>query len=399
MCGIRDIDGIKNRLRHRAMIVPSDDRDPSRLATQDQRWPGPAGARHGAAVNVGESCIGAWANGWRPVGATIWFRGLCRPLLVAFAVTLIAAFGSTPALSQVPTGQLRIIVPFPPGGSSDLIARMLNTAAAPFLPSQAIIENKAGAGGNIGTAEAARSRSDGSTIVQCSLGTCAANPWLYASTGYDVLRDFKPIMLTAAVQNVLVVRRDLPVASAAELVQFSRKHANRISYGSAGYGASNHLGAELMRATQGLDWVHVPYRGNGPAITDLIGGRIDLLFDNLPTILPHIRSGAVKVLAVASDRRAPELPDVPTLADAGIPGVSFDSWFGFMAPAGTADAALAMWSDAFNKALQQPALRERFRELGFVVVGGSPEDMRRHVESELTRWGELITRSGIRMPQ
>ncbi|WBV45199.1 tripartite tricarboxylate transporter substrate binding protein [Pseudoroseomonas cervicalis] len=321
-------------------------------------------------------------------------RGAPALLAACLAVAAILALPGG-ARAQLPERPVRIIVPFAPGGTSDIVARLLAQGAAPHLPAGAVVENKPGAAGNIGTAEVARAAPDGTVLVQCTIGTCAANPSLYAQPGYDLERSFAPVILTGAVRNVMVVRPGLPARDLAAVLELA-KRPDGLSFGSSGVGASNHLTPELLRGRLGLHWVHVPYRGSGPAITDLIGGRIDVFFDNLPSILPHIRAGSVRAIAAVSDRRIPELPEVPSFAEAGLPGIVIDSWFGFMAPAGTPPATVVQLNAAFNKALQEPSIRHRLEEAAVVPLGGPPQRMAEHVRSETARWGEVIRANSIR---
>lgn len=313
-------------------------------------------------------------------------RRLLAALLLALAWPAFAA--------DLPDRPVRIIVPFTPAGTSDILARLLAEAAAPHLPRGAVVENRAGAGGNIGMAEAARAAPDGSTIVQCAFGPCGANPALYANPGYDLLRDFAPVILTGAVRNVMTVRRDLPATDIPAFVALAR--AGTLSYASSGVGASNNLGPELLRSILGVQMTHVPYRGSGPAITDLVAGRVDVFFDNLPSILPHIRAGSVRALAAASAERIRELPAVPTFAEQGVQGMVIDSWFGFLAPARTPPAAIAALNAAFGRALQDEAVRRRMAELGAAPLGGTPEQMGAHIRAEAARWAEVVRRNAIR---
>ena len=315
------------------------------------------------------------------------FRGWLFLLAVALAPGLAAA--------QVPDRPMRIIVPFPPGGTSDIVARVLANGAATHLPKGIVVENRSGAAGNIGTAEAARSKPDGTTLIQCTIGTCGANPSLYADPGYDIATSFVPVILTGAVRNVMSVRPNLPSRTLKEVLELARK-PDGLTYGSSGVGASNHLAPELLRGQFGLKWTHVPYRGSGPAITDLIGERIDVFFDNLPSILPHIRAGKVRAVAVVAAERVPELPDVPTFAEAGGGDLVIDSWFGFLAPAGTPPEIVAALNATFNKALEDPAVRKRLEEVAVVPLGGPPERMGEHVRREVARWGDVVRQNNIR---
>ena len=319
---------------------------------------------------------------------------LLTRLLAPAIVSATCLAASLPALAQLPNRPVRIVVPFPPGGTSDLVARVVGNGAAAYLPAGVVIENKTGAAGNIGTAEVARAQPDGTTIVQCTIGTCGANPSLYSNPGYDLARDFAPVIMTGAVQNVMVVRPGLPAQTLAEVIALARKPEG-LSFGSSGVGASNHLTPEMLRGQLGLRWVHVPYRGSGPAITDLIGNRIDVFFDNLPSILPHIRAGAVRPVAVAAASRLAELPDVPTFTEAGVPGIVIESWFGFLAPVQTPPAVIAQLNAAFNKALADPVIQQRLREASVNPVGGPPERMGEQVRNETARWGEVIRTNKI----
>jgi tripartite-type tricarboxylate transporter receptor subunit TctC len=313
----------------------------------------------------------------------------------AWAIALALLMPWLPARPQGPDRVLRIIVPFAPGGTSDIVARLLAHGAAPHWPAGVVVENRPGAAGNIGTAEVARAAPDGTTLIQCTIGTCGSNPSLYGNSGYDLARDFTPVILAGAVRNVMAVRPGLPARDLNAVLDLARR-PDGLSFGSSGVGASNHLGPELLREKLGLHWVHVPYRGSGPAITDLIAGRIDVFFDNLPSILPHLRAGTVRAVAAVSAERIPELPDVPTFAEQGIPGIVIDSWFGFLAPAGTPPDRVAALNAAFNKALDDPDLRQRLREAAVVPLGGPPERMGEQVRSETARWGEVIRANNIR---
>ncbi len=300
-----------------------------------------------------------------------------------------------PAFAQLPDRPLRIIVPFPPGGTSDIMARVLAEAAAPYLPRGAMVDNRGGAGGNLGMAEAERAAPDGGTIVQCAFGPCGANPALYANPGFD-LAAMTPVILTGAVRNVMTVRRDFPARDVAEFLAAARARPGTITFGSSGVGASNHLGPELLRAITGIEMTHVPYRGSGPAIADIVASRIDVFFDNLPSILPHIRAGNVRALAAVSAARIGELPDVRTFAEQGVAGMAIDSWFGFLAPPRTPPEAVVALNTAFGRALANPVVRARFTELGVMPLGGTPAAMGEHVRAEAARWADVVRRQGIR---
>jgi tripartite-type tricarboxylate transporter receptor subunit TctC len=314
-------------------------------------------------------------------------------------LALLALTVPLPALGQIPDRSVRVIVPFAPAGTSDIMARILVNAVAADFPRGIIVENKSGAGGNIGMAEAVRAMPDGTTLVQCTIGTCGSNPSMYANPGYDLAKDFTPVILTGAVRNVMTVRKDLPAQTLQEVIALTKAQPGKLTYGSSGLGASNHLAPELLRGRLGTDWTHIPYRGSGPAIIDIAGGRIDVFFDNIPSILPQIRAGHVRAVAVVSEARVAELPDVPTFAEAGVPGIVIDSWFGFLAPAGTPPSVVAALNAAFNKALADPAVRARMAEVGVIPVGGTPERMGEHVRSEVARWSAVIRENNIKPQQ
>jgi tripartite-type tricarboxylate transporter receptor subunit TctC len=300
------------------------------------------------------------------------------------------------AQAQLPDRPVRVVLPSPPGGTADIVARVLADTLAPQLPRGIVVDNKPGANGNIAVAEVARAAPDGSTLFFCAFGPCGANPSLYPPQGFDLQRDFAGLVLIGSVQNVMTVRPGLPATTLQEVLALVRAQPGKISFASSGVGASNHLGPEMLRGRFGLDWVHVPYRGSGPATTDLIAGNVDIFFDNVPSILPHLRSGTVRPIAVLSAQRAPELPDVPTFAEAGVPGVVIESWFGLIAPARTPAGTVAALNAAFNKALAEPALRRRFTEIGVVPLGGTPQQATDHMHAEIARWAEVIRQNGIR---
>ena len=318
-----------------------------------------------------------------------------RHRLAAFGLCLLALALPSAARAQLPDRPVRIIVPSPPGGTVDIVARLLAEAAGPLLPRGAVVDNRAGANGNIGMGEAQRGAADGSVLVQCAFGPCGANPSLYAQPGYE-LDSFVPVILTGAVRNVMVTRRGFPARTLPEVIALVRAKPGTVTFASSGVGASNHLGPELLRTRFGLDWVHVPYRGSGPAITDLVAGTVDVFFDNLPSILPQIRAGAVQPVATLAAGRLPELPDLPTFAEAGAPGVVIDSWFGFLAPPRTPPAVAEALNAAFDEALRRPEVRERMQGAGVVPLGGGTARMAEQVRSETQRWGEVIRANGIR---
>jgi tripartite-type tricarboxylate transporter receptor subunit TctC len=317
-------------------------------------------------------------------------------VMLRIVAAVVLALAASVAQAQPADRPLRIIVPFTPAGTSDIIARIMADAAAPSFPRGIVVENRPGAGGQIGVAEAARAAPDGTTLLQCAFGPCGANPGLYPNAPFDLLRDFRGVIVTAAVRNVMTVRKDLPAQTLAEFIALARATPGGLTYASSGVGASNHLAPELFRGIAGFTLTHVPYRGSGPAITDLVGGRVDIFFDNLPSILPHIREGRARALAAASAQRIPQLPDLATFGEQGVAGMVIDSWFGFIAPAATPDATIAALNAAFARTLADPAVRARIEQTGAIPLGGTAAEADQHMQTEVARWGKVVREANIR---
>jgi len=320
-------------------------------------------------------------------------RRACGLCAAALLLVFIAACGK----EQVyPARPVNLIVPFPAGGSSDLIARVVSERAGRALGQQIVIENRPGAGGNIGTEAAARAAPDGYTLIQCTIGTCAINLAIYRDLPYDLERDFAPIVLFGSIANVLTVHPAVKANSVAELVALARRQSGKLTFGSSGYGSSPHLSGELFKQAAGIDILHVPYRGSAPAITDLRGGQIDMFFDNTPSILPHIKAGALRALAITGTQRSPHLPDVPTMQEAGFQDFVIAPWFGVMAHKKTPARIIERLNKAYNEALSDPSVLGQFADMGVKAGGGTPEEFRAHIRAETGRWGELVRARGIK---
>lgn len=314
-------------------------------------------------------------------------------ILLAAALVLASAAASA---QEFPAKPVTIVVPYPPGGSTDIVGRIVAEGASEVLRQSIVVENVAGASGNIGTARVAKAAADGYTLIQCAVANCAINTALFANRGVDIDRDFEPVFFIGGVLNVVTVSAQSPLRSVQELVAFARANPGKVTYGSSGVGSSTHLASAWLRTLTGTDLVHVPYRGMAPAITDLIGGHLGMLIDNEPSILPHIRSGKVRALAVAGPQRSAALPEVPTMEELGFKGFYVEPWFGFMVPKGTPRNVVDRLNRAFNDAIAMPRVRQRLEEAGLRPVGGPPERLRQQIRVETERWAGVIRDNGIK---
>ncbi|MBU8541134.1 Bug family tripartite tricarboxylate transporter substrate binding protein [Falsiroseomonas tokyonensis] len=314
-----------------------------------------------------------------------------RGLLSAVLATGLAA----PALAQTwPDRPLRVIVPFPPGGSNDIIARQMAEALRERLGQPVIVENRAGAGGNVGADTVAKAAPDGLTLLLTAPGPLAINEHLFRSIPFNPQRDFAPVALVASVPIVLMVTNSLTVRSVAELVALAKREPGRLAFGSSGNGSTNHLAGELFKSMAGIEIVHVPYRGAAPAMTDLVGGQIQMMFDNMPAALPQMRGGQVRGLAVAGAQRAEAAPELPTVAESGLPGFDAEAWFGLVAPAATPEAVLQRLQAACGESLADPALRARFAQGGAVPGARLGAAFTAFLAEERAKWGRVVASSG-----
>ena len=305
---------------------------------------------------------------------------------------------ASPAQAQpaYPNKPVRLIVPFPPGGATDIVARAVAERLQVALGQPFIVDNRAGASGNIGMAEAVRAPADGYTLVLGAPQTLTINPQLFANLLFDPQKELAPIVVVASVPNVLIVSNKLAVRTPQELVAYARRNVGRLNYGSSSIGGTPHLSAEMFKSMTGTFIVHVPYRGSAPALQDLIGGQIDLMFDNLPAALPHIRSGSVRGLAVTTLKRSAAAPELPTLDESGVKGFDSQGWFALLAPVGTPQPILDRINAEVNKTLATADFRERLRQVGAEPVGGSIEDFRQRIRQETERWARVIKFASIK---
>ena len=325
-----------------------------------------------------------------------------RRIALLGACTLAAA-GLLPAAAMAqpdanwPAKPIKWVVPFPPGGAMDVIARTLGEKAGRTLGQPFVIENRPGAGGNIGADAVAKSPADGYTIMITSIGM-ATNKALYPRLSYDPVKDFAPISLLAIVPNVLVVNTAKTTdKSVADVIAHAKRDPGKLTYASAGNGTSIHLAGEVFASMAGLNLLHVPYKGSGPAVTDMLGGQVDLMFDSITSARPHILSGKLRALGVTSAKRSATLPDVPTIAEAGVPGYEVSPWFAVFAPAGTPAAIVNKINAALIDAMKQPDTVAKFETIGAEPVGTTPQQLATHLDKELARWGALIKERNIRM--
>lgn len=318
-------------------------------------------------------------------------------ILQGAALFVVAVAASWASAQTYPSRPIRLVVPFPAGGTTDILAREVGQRLTLSFGQSVVIDNRPGAGGNIGSDLVAKSAPDGYTLLMGTVGTHAINPSLYARMPYDNVKDFAPVILVASVPNVLEVTPSLPVNSVRELIKLAKEKPGQINFASSGSGTSIHLSGELFKTMAGVDMTHIPYKGSAPAITDLIGGQVQVMFDNLPSSLPQIKAGKLRALAVTSVQRAPALPDVPTIAESGLPGFEATSWFGVLAPAGTPPAIIARLNADLGQWLQSPDAREKLLAQGALAAGGSPEAFAAHIRAETEKWARVVKVSGAKV--
>ncbi|HJV62622.1 MAG TPA: tripartite tricarboxylate transporter substrate binding protein [Albitalea sp.] len=306
------------------------------------------------------------------------------------------------AQERWPARPVRIVVPFAPGGTTDILARALAPELSRAFGQQFIVDNKPGAGGNVGANEVAKSAPDGYTLLMGTVGTHGINQSLYAKMPYDPIKDFAPITLVAGVPNVLVMNpakaEAAHIRSVPDLIRYAKANPGKLNMASSGNGTSIHLSGELFKSMTGTYMVHFPYRGSGPALLDLIGGTMDLMFDNLPSALPQIRAGKLKALAVTSAQRSAAVPELPTIAEAvPLPGFEASSWFGLLAPAGTPAEIVNRIQQETAKALATPALKERLLSQGAIPSGMTPSQFAAYIGAETKKWAQVVKVSGAKV--
>lgn len=320
---------------------------------------------------------------------------MTRPFRVALAALVLLA-GPAAAQQDYPSRAIRFVVPFATGGSSDIISRSVASQLSVTLGQQVYVENKGGGGGNIAMEEVKRAAPDGYTLILGHIGTLAVNPAMYgAKLPYDPVKDFQPISLLAVVPNVIAVNPNVPIKSLAEFVKAAKDKPGKLNYGSAGNGSAGHLAMEYFKLQAGIDLVHIPYRGTGPMLADLLGGQLEATFNGIPPIISQIKAGKLRPLAVGSAARVPALPDVPTIAESGYPGFETSQWYGLMAPAGTPRPIIDKLQKEVAKALATDEAKKRISDDGGVVAGGTPEEFAALIAREKERWSKVVATAKI----
>ena len=319
-------------------------------------------------------------------------RGLIAAAAAAAACALLP--GLAAAQGAFPSKTITIIVPFAAGGTTDILARVVAQGMGAELGQPVVVDNRAGAGGNIGGQLAARAPADGYTLFMGTVGTHAINAALYKKMPFDPIKDFAPLTRVANVPNLLVANPAQPFKTVQELIAYAKANPGKINFGSSGSGSSIHLSGELFKSMAKVDMQHVPYKGSAPAVTDLLGNQIAIMFDNMPSAIQHVRSGKLRAIAVTTAKRSPELPDVPTIAEAGVPGYEATSWFGMFAPAGTPAPVVAKLNATIVKVLAMPDIKKKLAEQGAEAAGETPEQFAAFIQKESVKWGKVVKESG-----
>ena len=315
---------------------------------------------------------------------------------IAAAIFVALAFVFAAQAQTYPVRPIRFVVPFAPGGSSEIVGRSVAAEMSKILGQQVYVENKPGAAGNIAMAEVAKAEPDGYTLIMGHIGTLAVNPYMFDKLPYDADRDFIAVSLLAIVPSLFVVNASVPAKDLKEFVKLAQASPGKLTYGSAGNGSAGHLAFEYLKLEAKIDVLHIPYRGTGPQLTDLLGGRLDASAAGAPPLLPHIKTGKLRAIAVGTPQRIAALPDVPTVAEQGYPGFETSQWYGLMVPAKTPDAIVKRLADAAAQSAKTPAVLELFAQDNAVAVGSTPAEFASYIKKEQARWKEVVDKAHIR---
>jgi len=321
-----------------------------------------------------------------------WFRMVAMALAAACSLAVLSA-----AAQGYPAKPVKLVVPFPPGGSLDIAGRLIAQKLTEAWGQSVVVENKPGAGGNIGADLVAKAPADGYTILLGALSTHAVNPSLYSSMPYDAVRDFAPITLIAVTPNVLVVNANSPVRNVSEFIAYTKANPGKLSFGSGSNGSAGHLAGELYKVETGTDAVHIPYKGGAPATQALLAGDTQFMFDNLANAMAQVKAGKLRALAVTTAKRSILAPDLPTMAEAGVPGFDISTWYGLFAPAGTPSAIVAKWNTEVTRILNTPDVRARFVADGAEPAPDTPEQFSRFIAAELAKYARIVKASGAKV--
>jgi tripartite-type tricarboxylate transporter receptor subunit TctC len=323
---------------------------------------------------------------------------ITRRGFLAVGAAALAVGGKVARAQDYPAKPVRIVVPFTPAGTTDIQARIVAQHLSEALKQSFVVDNRPGAAGNLGSELVAKAAPDGYTLLMCTVSTHGINPALYgAKIPYDAVKDFAPVSLVSTVPNMLVVNPSVPAKSVQELIAYAKKNPGKLNFASSGSGTSIHLSGELFKTMTGIDMVHVPYKGSAPALTDLMGGQVDLMFDNMPSSIEFVRAGKLRALAVTTARRSPALPDVPTVAESGVPGYEATAWFGVMAPGGTPKPIVDRLSAEIQTMVKKPEVRAKLAEQGAEPVGDTPDEFRTFVVAELDKWAKVVKAAGAKV--
>ena len=315
-----------------------------------------------------------------------------------YFVLLIVALccAAFPALAEYPDKPVKIIVPYPPGGTTDILARVIAQRLGERLKQSFIVENRGGASGAIGTQAVAKSPADGYTLCMGTIGTHGINSALFKNLPYDAVKDFAPITIVGSTPNVLMVNPSVPAKTLAELLALARAKPGGLNFGSTSQGGSPHMSGELLKSMTGVDIAHIPYKGAGPMLIDLIGGQVQLGFDNLPSSIGHIRSGKLRAIAVTTAKRFPGAPEIPTMAESGVPGYEVSAWFGLLAPAGTPKPVIDALYTNIAAILKQPEVVKQLFDLGAEPGGNTPEAYARQIAADVEKWKKVVAATGVK---
>lgn len=313
------------------------------------------------------------------------------------AVSLLAVLPGLAAAQTYPNREIHLVVPFPPGGAVDILARAIGQKIGESLGRSVVIDNRAGAGGAVGSAYAAKAPADGYTLLMGSTSSISINPALNAKLPYQPQRDFTPISLVAYVPHLLAISPSVPARNVPEFIQYAKAQPKPPAFASAGPGSPHHLAGEIFKSSTGIDLLHVPYKGTGPGLVELMSGEVQLMSVEMVAALPHIQAGKLKVLGIAAPKRSPLAPEIPTIAEAGLPGFEITSWYGVFAPAGTPPEIVTLLSQTINTALQSPEMKESLAKMGATPGGGTAQEFAAHVRREDQKWSSAAKKANVRL--